>query len=445
MTDLNVSQSLRNINPGTLSRYSAVLGLQLGSFLPISFIALMLPVVFREQGLPLTYFWVFAVPSAPAWLRPLWAPMVDRLGSKRLGMRKSWFLPCTIFGAIAYLLLGQLEPVPANLTLIIAALTVTSTIMTTQDIAIDGYMIENITEQERPQAAAALDICRNVAMFIAWGVLVIIYSTVGWNVAVSTAAALLILFSLPAIIRREPPRPASADSNPSLGRLLVRPDAQRVLILCLIVGFAGGLLVALYPTMLVDKGFSATEVALIAGPATLLGTIIGATLTARFMRRHGDRKTLAASVLIVLLAFLPLAWLGAQDTPSVVIVFLITLNALALPSFLDVSFQAVRLKWTSRAQAGTEYTTQVVLTRAGFSIAAALAGPLAAAVGWSNYFLIAGPTVSLAAAILWWQFPAVERLVAARDASPADQELQDNCEQPTRVRAQSGRRAAYGA
>ena len=261
----------------------------------------------------------------------------------------------------------------------------------------------------------------------------------------STAAVLLVLFSVPAIVRQEPPRPASADSRPSLRRLLARPDAQRVLVLCLIIGFAGGLLVALYPTMLVDKGFSATEVALIAGPATLLGTVIGATLTARFMRRYGDRKTLAASVLIVLLAFLPLAWLGAQDTPSVLIVFLITLNALALPSFLDVGFQAVRLKWTSRTQAGTEYTTQVVLTRAGFSIAAAVAGPLAAAVGWSTYFLIAGPTVSLAAAFLWWQFPAVERLVAARERGQLDQELQDSCEQPTRVRAQSGRSAAQGA
>lgn len=442
MSEPRVINSLRSGDRSNLSRYSAVLGLQLGSFLPISFIALMLPVVFREQGLPLSHFWVFAVPSAPAWLRPLWAPMVDRIGSASLGMRKSWFLPCTLFGAVAYLLLAQLEPVPDNLALIIAALTVTSTIMTTQDIAIDGYMIENITEQERPQAAAALDICRNVAMFIAWGVLVIIYSKVGWNVAVSTAAVLLVLFSLPAILRQEPPRPAGADRRPSLRRLLARPDAQRVLVLCLIIGFAGGLLVALYPTMLVDKGFSATEVALIAGPATLLGTVIGATLTARFMRRYGDRKTLAASVLIVLLAFLPLAWLGAQDTPSVLIVFLITLNALALPSFLDVGFQAVRLKWTSRTQAGTEYTTQVVLTRAGFSIAAAVAGPLAAAVGWSNYFLIAGPTVSLAAAVLWWQFPAVERLVAARERGDPLQELQDSCEQPARVRAQSGRRAA---
>ncbi|MEM1229830.1 MAG: MFS transporter [Pseudomonadota bacterium] len=447
LTDLG--QRLRQ-DRSLLSRYSAVLGLQLGAFLPISFVVLMLPIVFREQGLPLSHFWVFAVPSIPVWLRPLWAPLIDRYGSERLGRRKSWFLPCTIFGAAAYLLMAQLQPVPENLALIITALTITTAIMTTQDIAVDGYMIENIAPAERPAAAAALDICRNLAMFLAWGVLVIIYGSAGWTTAVATAAGLLLLFSLPAILRREPPRPENAVADPSLRKLLVRADARRVLLICLVLGFAGGLLVSLYPTMLIDKGFSASEVAVIAGSATLFGTVIGATLTAIFMRYCGYRRTLGASVGIVLLGFLPLAWLGAQSAPSGLIVFLITLNALALPSFLDVAFQAVRLQWTSEAQAGTEYTTQVVLTRAGFSLATAVAGPLAALVGWSAYFLIAGPVVSLAAAFLWWQYPQVERLVAEREeqetaeatASGGAQELQDSWEQPTRVRAQSGRSAA---
>lgn len=400
----------------TAGRYTAVLGLQLGQFLPLSFTALMLPIVFREQGLALNMFWLFTIPSIPTWLRPLWAPLVDKHGSAKLGRRKSWFLPCTLFGALVYVLLSSWQPVPDNIVIIITVLTIASTIMTTQDIAIDGYMVENIAEHERPVAAAALDICRNLSMFIAWGGLVFVYDAWGWGAALSTAAALLVLFSLPAIVRPEPPPPRiSLQEPPSLLRLLQRPDARRVLPLCLLIGLVGGMMVALYPTFLVDKGFSSSEVALIAGPATLLGTLIGASITAWYLGRFGYKSTLLVAVWVVLFGFLPIAWLALQPEPGWLTVFLLTLNGLALPSFLDVSFQAVRLKWASKAQAGTEYTTQIVLMRAGFSCASAVGGFIAFYIGWFYFFLVAGLMVSFGAFVIWWAYDGIEALVNERD------------------------------
>lgn len=400
----------------TRQRYTAVLGLQLGQFLPLSFTALMLPIVFREQGLPLTMFWLFTIPSIPTWLRPLWAPLIDRYGSERFGRRKSWFLPCTLFGAAAYILLSSWQPVPDNIVIIITVLTIASTIMTTQDVAIDGYMVENIEDHERPVAAAALDICRNLSMFIAWGGLVLVYDAFGWTAALSAAALLLVAFSLPAILRPEPPPPSISQLQPpSLLRLLRRPDAQRVLPLCFFIGLVAGLMVALYPTFLIDKGFTSSEVALIAGPATLLGTVIGATITAWFLRRFGYKSTLLVSAGVVLLCFLPIAWLALQPKPGWLLVFVLTLNGLALPSFLDVSFQAVRLKWASKAQAGTEYTTQIVLLRAGFSSASALGGFMAFYLGWFYFFVFAGIMVSLGALVIWALYDHIEALVDARD------------------------------
>jgi len=400
----------------TAVRYTAVLGLQFGQVLPLSFVGLMLPIVFREQGLALNMFWVFAIPSLPVWLRPLWAPLVDRYGSARFGRRKSWFLPCTIMGALSYTVLSMWQPIPENLALIIALLTVTSTFMTTQDVAIDGYMIENIHDHERPVAAAALDVCRNVSMFVAWGGLVFIYSHFGWSYALLSAAGLLVFFSIPAFIRKEPPPPQiSLRQRPSLMRLLRRRDAQMVLPLCFAVGLFGGFAASLYPTFLVDKGFTSAQVALIAGPATLIGTLIGATITASFLRRFGYRATLGVACVVVCFGSFPIAWLALQPEPGWLLVFCITLNGLALPSFLDVGFQAVRLKWASKSQAGTEYTTQIVLLRAGFSSATALGGLLAFEFGWFRYFLIAGVSVSCVAFLLWRLYDRVEGLVDQRD------------------------------
>ncbi|MFK7914838.1 MAG: MFS transporter [Pseudomonadales bacterium] len=431
MTQLSAAQpdaGLRDLfaNRATTGRYAAVLGLQLGQFLPLSFTALMLPIVFREQGLALNMFWLFSIPSIPTWLRPLWAPLVDQYGSSRLGRRKTWFLPCTLFGAAVYVLLSTWQPVPDNIVMIITVLTVASTIMTTQDIAIDGYMVENIADHERPVAAAALDICRNLSMFIAWGGLVLVYDAWGWTAALSGAAVLLVLFSLPAMVRREPPPPKISELEaPSLLRLLKRPDAQRVLPLCLLIGLVGGMMVSLYPTFLIDKGFSSSEVALIAGPATLFGTLIGASITAWYLRRFGYKSTLLVSIWVVLFGFLPIAWLALQPQPGWLMVFLLTLNGLALPSFLDVSFQAVRLKWTSKAQAGTEYTTQMVLMRAGFSAASAVGGFIAYYVGWFYFFLAAGFMVSFGAFAIWWTFDGIEALVDERDRLALPNEAAD--------------------
>jgi PAT family beta-lactamase induction signal transducer AmpG len=404
----------------TALRFTSVAGLQMGQIFPASFIGLFLPVIFREQGLPLDMYWVFTLPAIPTWLRPLWAPLVDRTGSRVLGMRKSWFLPCTIFGALAYLVLSLFAPTLDNLALIITLLVVKTTIMTTQDIAIDGYMVENIRDEERPVGAAVLDVGRNVARFIAWAGIAWLYTAFGWSTALATAAGLLLAFSLPGIIRPEPPRPVRhTRERPSLTRLLKRPDSQYVFPLCFSIALVGSLIPALYPTYLSDLGFSLGNVAAVVAPATLIGSVLGATVTSWFLGRFGYKTTLLVAACCILLAVLPIMWMGSLPAPTFVIVFLVTLNGIALPSFLDVTFQAARLKWASRSQAATDYTTQIVTMMAGASLATAVGGLLAEHLGWFYYFMLAGILISGACFLLYGMFDRVEAVVDARDARDA--------------------------
>ena len=235
----------------TLGKFTAVLGLHMGQMFPAAFFGLMLTAIYREKGLPLDMFWIFVLPSIPTWLRPLWAPFVDGVGSSRIGLRKTWFIPCTLFGAAAYLSLALFEPEIATLWIIIGILIVKTTFMTTQDIAIDGYMVENLRDEERGVGAAVMDIGRNVAQFSSWAGVAWVYGTYGWPAAVVTAASLLILFSLPGIIRREPPPPPQAQrrrdrgEHPSLIKLFRRPDTRIILPLVMLVSFGGGLISSL--------------------------------------------------------------------------------------------------------------------------------------------------------------------------------------------------------
>lgn len=405
----------------TAFRFTSILGLQMGQSFPSSFIALFLPVIFREQGLPLDMYWVFTLPAVPAWLRPLWAPFVDRTGSVAFGMRKSWFLPCTVFGALAYGAMSLVAPSLDNLALIITLMVIAATIMTTQDIAIDGYMVENIGDEERPVAAAVLDVGRNLARFVAWAGLPWVYGVFGWNAALVTAAGLLLVFSLPAIVRAEPPRPVQfARQRPSLKRLLERPDSAYIFPMCFLVALTGGLIATLFPTYLSDLGFSVERLGLLFAPATLIGAIFGAVLCGWCLRRLGYRITMLLAAVGVLLAVIPIVWLGSLPAPSFLIVFLVSLNSLALTSLLDITFQAARLKWASKSQAATDYTTQVVTMLAGMSLATAIGGFLAEHLGWFYYFLAAGILISGTCFLLYGVFDRIEALVDLRDAREAD-------------------------
>lgn len=207
------------------------------------------------------------------------------VGSKRIGVRKTWFIPCTVFGAAAYLSLVLFEPEVATLWIIIGILVVKTTFMTTQDIAIDGYMVENLEDSERGVGAAVMGVGRHVAQFSSWAGVAWVYGTHGWPAAVATAAGLLVLFSLPGIIRREPPPPLQAQrrhdrgERPSLIKLLKRPDTRLILPLVVLISFGGGLIASLYVAYLVDVGFTVKQIGpQILAPAALAGTLNGITL-----------------------------------------------------------------------------------------------------------------------------------------------------------------------
>ena len=411
--------------PTTL-RFGAILGFIMGQVFPAAFYGLMLPAIYRENGLSLDMFWIFTLPAIPTWLRPLWAPLVDGVGSQRIGMRKTWIIPCTLFGAAAYLSIGFVEPTLDAIWIIIGLLVLKAAFMTTQDIAIDGYMVENLRDEERGVGAAVIDIGRNVAQFGSWAGIAWVYGAYGWQAAAITSASLLILFSLPGIIRREPPPPPQAQrrrdrgEHPSLIKLFRRPDTRIILPLVMLVSFGGGLISSLYIAYLVDVGFTVAQIGpLILAPATLLGTVIGATLTAWFLNRFGYKTTILVSAFLMIPTVIPIIWMGSIEKPGLLTVFLVTLNGIILPSFLTIAMAASRLKWSSKTQAATDYTSFVVAATAAAAAALGIGGVIAQHVGWHMYFLGSGLFVTMCCFVFYLLFDKIEAIVEERDRREA--------------------------
>jgi MFS family permease len=410
----------------TTLRFGAILGFIMGQVFPAAFYGLMLPAIYREKGLSLDMFWIFALPAIPTWLRPLWAPLVDGVGSTRIGMRKTWIIPCTLFGAAAYMSIGFVEPTLDAIWIIIGLLVLKAAFMTTQDIAIDGYMVENLRDEERGVGAAVIDIGRNVAQFGSWAGIAWVYGAFGWQAAAMVAAALLVLFSIPGVIRKEPPQPPQARARrargerPSLLKLLKREDTRYVLPLVVLVSFAGSLIATLFVPFLVDKGFTIGQIGpLVFAPATLIGTLIGASATAWFLNRFGYKKTILLAAFLMIPTVIPIIWLASLEKPSLLVVFLVTLNGTILPSFLQVAMAASRLKWASKTQAATDYTAAIVAATASVSAALAVGGVIAENIGWYGYFAFGGTFTIFACFVFYVLFDKIEAIVEERDRREA--------------------------
>ena len=122
--------------------------LHMAQYFPAAFTAVALPFLFRKEGLPLEMFWLLALPGYTRFLKWLMALVVDNYGNSRLGKRKSWIIPCTAIGALSYALLALYPPSLFSLHLIVGILIFKSFVMAAQDIAVDAYAAETMTDEE---------------------------------------------------------------------------------------------------------------------------------------------------------------------------------------------------------------------------------------------------------------------------------------------------------
>lgn len=151
------------------------------------------------------------------------------------------------------------------------------------------------------------------------------------------------------------------------------------------------------------------------GPATLVGTVIGASLASWTLSRFGYLKAFLIAAVMMVLAVIPIIWMGSLEAPSYAIVFGVTLNGIALPSFLTVAFQAARLKWASKSQAATDYTTQIVTMAAGGALATSAGGFIAHHLGWFWHFVIGGSATVTMCFLLYFLYERIEAIVEERD------------------------------
>lgn len=164
--------------------------LYFGSGFPFGIAYDVWPVYFRVHGVSLKDIGLMALLFLPFTVKPAWAPLVDRLGS-----RQGWIAGCQL--ALAAVCLGMLALDPADtgwrLWVVLLAFT---TLAATQDVSIDAYAVDVSTPADSGHINGMRVSLYRAALIFAGGVLLLVadVEALGWT-AVWLVAAVLCLAS----------------------------------------------------------------------------------------------------------------------------------------------------------------------------------------------------------------------------------------------------------
>lgn len=367
--------------------------------LPGGFLAVALPVVLRERGLSMGQIGFVGLLSLPWVLKVLWAPLVDRWWSPRIGRRRTWMVPAMLGMLACTLALSGLDP-GGDLVAIGAVFLLLNLFAATQDVAVDGYAVDLLHGRDLGPANAAQVGGFKLGNIVGGGVLLALIATIGWGgdflimgACIGVALVLVLVVPEPAAAPRDDVTTWSITSR-AFSAVFRVPAFAAFLVAAKFGETFGGTPVK--PT-LVDLGYSAPLIGSIDGIVGGLSTVLGALAGGLLARRSGWRLAFATMSIAQGVA---LAVLGLHlGDPTVVGVA----SRIALENFagggVAVAVFVLAMSRCSPQSAAAEFTAMQVVYMAGAALAAPIAGLSADAIGVLPVML-AGATMAIAIGVV---------------------------------------------
>ncbi|OJT16682.1 MFS transporter [Archangium sp. Cb G35] len=366
--------------------------------LPYGFQSKALPVYLRTHGVSVLAITVLEVLALPWMLKALWAPLVDRYGSERLGRRKSWILPMQL-GLVLTCVAAAFVPIEGQLPLLLGLVFLMNLFAATQDIAVDGFAVDLLEPHELGGGNSAQVMGYKLGMLTAGGLLVWMIDLIHWRGLFLAMAALSLLVLGVVLQTREPRREGRegamderlswAELRDKIRAVLVLPGTVWMLLFIGTYKLGETMVDVLFKLFLVDAGFKVSQIGQWVGTwgtvASLLGSAAGGVLATRM-------PVLGALALASCLRVFPLGWewLLAVQGPTETGVIAATVAEHFFGGVLTTTMFAFMMSRVDRRIGATHYTLLASVEVIGKGPSGPLAGLLYSQWGWSyaNVFLL---------------------------------------------------------
>ena len=399
------------------------------SGLPLYLLLNLLPAWLRSEGVDLKTIGFFALIQFPYTWKFLWAPLLDRYSLPGFGRRRGWMLATQLGLLLVIGLLGGLDP-RENIWPILAMATLLAFLSGTQDIALDAFRREILSDEELGLGNAVHVNAYRIAGLVPGSLSLILADRLPW----SEVFWITGLFMLPGMVMAwRVSEPAVFGAPKTLQQAVTEPfkefihrqgwrGAASVVAFILLYKLGDSLCTALATPFYLDMGFTKTDIGLIAKHAGLWPAVIGALLGGLWMVRLGINRALWLFGVVQVASIFGFAWLAAQGHfdaigagERVALALVIGLEAFGV-GLGTAAFVAFIARSTHAAYTATQMALFTSLAAVPRTFINASAGWLVEMLGWLNFFGLCALLALPGMLMLFWVAPWREKPVSASPA-----------------------------
>jgi MFS transporter, PAT family, beta-lactamase induction signal transducer AmpG len=393
------------------------------SGLPLFLLFNLVPAWLRSEQVDLKTIGLFALIQFPYTWKFVWSPLLDRYVLPVLGRRRGWMLLSQIGLLLVIAMLGGFSP-QTEMSSIVLFCTLLAFLSATQDIAVDAYRRELLSDPELGLGNAIHVNAYRIAGLVPGSLSLILADHLPWSMVFIITA----LFMLPGMAmtlmvsephRASPPRTLREAVVEPFHEFITRQgwkSALLILAFLLFYKLGDSMCTALATPFYLDMGFSKSDIGLIAKNAGLWPSIIGGMIGGLWMIKIGINRALWLFGVVQIVSIFGFAWLasvGHHAEISVIeraqLALVIGLEALGV-GLGTVAYVAFMAHTTHPAYTATQFALFTSLMAMPRTFANAATGWLVETMGWTNFFfvcaLLAIPGMVLLLKVAPWNQPS---------------------------------------
>jgi len=371
-----------------------VLGFSSG--LPLYILLQLLQAWLSKSGLSLKALGLFALVQFPYLWKFLWAPAMDRFDFGGFGRRRGWMVVTQIALFLAIGGMGALDPVMQTRAVILATGLV-AFLSASQDIVIDAYRRETLSDREQGLGVAVYVNAYKVSSMVPGALSLLLADRMPWQPVFWITAAFMLPGLLCALLITEPAvygeRPKTLKQAIILPfKEFVQRDGLRralwLLAFILLYKIGDSMATALATRFYLDQGFSMTQIGLAANTTGFWASIAGGIVGGVWMLKLGINRGLWVFGALQALTILGFAWLALAGANTVLLAGVIGAEAFASVGLGTAALTAFMARASDVRYAATQYALFSALAAVPRILINSSVGFVIEQTGWFWFFIV---------------------------------------------------------
>ena len=374
-------------------RMLAALLMGFASGLPLLLTGSVLQAWLRDGGVDLTRIGLFALVGLPYTLKFLWSPLFDRFVPPLMGRRRGWLFVVQIALAAALYALSLAQPAPDRLLWVSVAALLVAFFSASQDIVIDAYRRETLSDDELGLGSALYVNGYRVGMLLAGAGGLILADLISFTVMYQLMA---VIMALSIIVTAIAPEPALPEGRPKtlmeavflpFRDYFTRESAWLALAFILLYKLGDTMASAITTPFYLDLGYSKTEIGTVVKLFGFWATIAGGTIGGIWILRIGLNRALWIFGIGQMLSTFGFVILASVSPTIAALAAVVTVENFTggLGTSAFVAFMGAL---TDRRFTATQYALLSSLMGVPRVLASAPTGWLAELLGWPGFFVL---------------------------------------------------------